>query len=354
MKDLKYIIKRVIIGTLIALSIMFFKTVVFAQNSISSIQLNYTNTGSAEWQAMYNSNDKNFANWGRGKLFFTTLVYKDSPNTTFDVPGVVGVYAYSGSNLFTCQTGSVNINEDGDDYIKGYMLNVVCDMNMAEKGITQIVIQFETNAQNTWTTKTSFYMTFATDLTLNNTQIIQEQEAYTRDVINNATNLINQTNSNLVTNILNAINTNHNAMYNLLLAKLDGQTQAINDNTQAVNDVNDSINNSTTDNPSGALNNMNSKISDNNVISDLLTLPIRFYQTILNSLNATCTPYNLGRLFNTDLVLPCKNIEDLLGSGIVTIIDTGLCGLFVFTIRKKFVNIFENITSLRDRGNELE
>lgn len=125
-------------------------------------------------------------------------------------------------------------------------------------------------------------------------------------------------------------------------------------NNDAINNVNDTLNDSSVDNPNGSLTDMNSKIATNSVISDLLLLPVTLFQNIVNSINGTCSTFNLGSLFGTNLTMPCIDIESIIGSALWGVIDILLCGLFVLAMRKKFVDIFQNITSLKDGGNQVE
>lgn len=129
---------------------------------------------------------------------------------------------------------------------------------------------------------------------------------------------------------------------------------AINDNTQATEDINNTINDNTTDDPSSDISSMNSKLASNNSITQLLTLPIQMYQNILNSVNGSCSSFSLGSLYGHNLTLPCINLQSLLGSTLYGIIDILISGLFILSFRKKMVDIFNNMTSLKDRGNELE
>ena len=124
--------------------------------------------------------------------------------------------------------------------------------------------------------------------------------------------------------------------------------------TNAVEDVNNSINDSTTDDPGSDIDNMKDKVATNGTISQLLTLPIQLYQNILNSVSGSCSSFNLGNLFGTNLLLPCINLQQLLGSTLYGIIDILCSGLFILSFRKKMVDIFNHMTSLNDRGNELE
>lgn len=103
------------------------------------------------------------------------------------------------------------------------------------------------------------------------------------------------------------------------------------------------------------LNGIGESIATNNVISNLLLLPITLYQRIINVASSnTCQRYYLGNLYGTDLYLPCIDIDDIVGSTIWGSIDLFVTGYFIISIRKRFVDIFNNMTSLKDRGNEIE
>lgn len=135
---------------------------------------------------------------------------------------------------------------------------------------------------------------------------------------------------------------------------VNNATNAINNNTNATNNINNSINDSSVDDPTNSINNMSNKVASNGTITQLLTLPIQLYQNILNSVNGSCSSFNLGNLLGTSLLLPCINLQQLLGSTLYGIIDVLCSGLFILAFRKKMVDIFNHMTSLNDRGNELE
>ena len=127
--------------------------------------------------------------------------------------------------------------------------------------------------------------------------------------------------------------------------------QSIVDSNQALNDT---LNNSSTDDPNNDINSMNSKTASNNSITQLLTLPITLFQNVLNNINGSCSAYSLGSLYGTSLTLPCINLESILGSTLWGVIDVLISGLFILSFRKKMVDIFNHMSSLNDRGNELE
>jgi len=123
---------------------------------------------------------------------------------------------------------------------------------------------------------------------------------------------------------------------------------------EKIDDVNDTLNDSTVDSSDNTLNGISSSIASNNVISNLLLLPVTLFQSIVNSLSGTCSSFSLGSLLGTELVMPCIDLSNYLGSNLFNVIDILFSGMFVLVIRKKFVDIFNNMTNLRDRGNEVE
>lgn len=164
---------------------------------------------------------------------------------------------------------------------------------------------------------------------------------------------------NTLNSKLNQIASNQNTLSSQQQQILQQQQSIIaeqENTTQAVEDVNDTLNNDTIDdnNTTGTLEDLSENLPTNSVISDLLLLPVRLFQNIVNSINGSCSPFNLGSLYGSNLTLPCINIESLIGSTLWSVIDILFCGAFVLIIRKKFVDIFYNLTDLRNGGNELE
>lgn len=164
-----------------------------------------------------------------------------------------------------------------------------------------------------------------------------------KEAINNATSIINNT-----MNTLNEALVNNNNYNSDRIIESNQQTQ------QSVDDLNDSITDSSIDNPSNALNGMNNYFGSNGVVSDLLLLPVRMFQSIVNTIDGTCSPFNLGVLLGHQLTMPCINLSSRLGSALYGVIDVLISGFFILSIRKKFVDIFEHFTSLKMGGNELE
>ncbi len=157
--------------------------------------------------------------------------------------------------------------------------------------------------------------------------------------------LKSQQNNQDYTAILNEIKSNQNDYKNEL--------NNVNSSIKKTNDTltDDNIDNTNT---SSTLEDLSEDLPTNSVISDLLLLPVRLFQNILNNINGSCNTFNLGSLFGSNLTLPCINIETLIGSSLWSVIDILFCGAFVLVIRKKFVDIFHNFTDLKNGGNAVE
>ena len=135
----------------------------------------------------------------------------------------------------------------------------------------------------------------------------------------------------------------------IIQSETNNLLQQQNNNT---NNINNSINDSSIPNNSE----ISSKFSDfdnflptNNTISSLLTMPITLFTNVLNSINANCSLFNLGSLMGTNITLPCINLQSLLGNTLWSLIDVLFSGLFVFVIGKKFIKVFNNFSSLKEK-----
>lgn len=139
---------------------------------------------------------------------------------------------------------------------------------------------------------------------------------------------------------------------------INQNNQIINQNQQIINqgqqtndklnDINGSINNDNVDDPSSSINSFKDKLATNGVITQLIGLPVTLFTKVLNSVNGTCSTYNLGSLFGTDLILPCVNIQNYLGTTLWSIIDVLISGLFVYSISRKFIKVFESMSSMNE------
>lgn len=457
-----------------------------AEERIQSIPFGYAQESNSTNINIYNSNNANFANWGRGYLTFSIVQYKAGVGTSFTMSTINGIKVTSSGNIYVCQYGSVQNNFSYDnDNMKAVAYSVICDVTMGEDGLQRIDIEMMNGSNatlsNSIVTRTSDYMTFSDNLEVDissviSTQttlmqqymntIIQNQATYTQSINTTITNIVNSnfaTLNSIMNNGIDAINgrldqiiannqvcnyidksnietdnkalitngiignnfnnygitdyikisknakikiltnfqvsasTSEMCFYNInkvvISCKLNN-TLSINQlitipnnasyvrfsinkvnnepqieicdtaqnitnqqNEQIINsqkETNDTLKDSSVDDPDSDLEDMQENEISNSVISDLLLLPINMFENIIDAIGGTCSSFPLGELLGTSLVLPCINIPSLIGNNLWNVIDILFCGIFVLSIRKKFVDIFENITSLKDRGNELE
>lgn len=116
----------------------------------------------------------------------------------------------------------------------------------------------------------------------------------------------------------------------------------------SINDLNSTLNDTSQPNTSSDINDMNDMVASDTPISDLITMPLTLINAYINGINSACSPVNLGNLYGTDLILPCINLEQRLGSNLWSIIDTFFCIFMCYNIGMLFVTAFDGITSLRD------
>lgn len=330
----KYIIKRIIIGTGIALALMFIKgnllmtvDAMTVQNATptSMYMVDYNGTQSNMNMTTFSFTGLNLNLYGRS---FTSDVdrfyfyYNFDNNSHLDISQPLDMhlvmYANFKSNLnnpyrvfivdanhnaYTCLTegASRTYNNSNLIAVTGYYTDVYCSNIALSHGTFKLYIgdSFSTNQGDIGISKITVY-----------------KHGSNQDVVN-----------------------------------------AVNNNTSATNAVNDSLNDDSIDeeNAEQAVEDLDTMISSNSNVSDLITMPITMFQTLVNSLDSrSCSSISLGSLYGHNLTLPCIRPSTYLGSGIVNTIDLILCGLFALVIRKKVVDIFNNITSLKDRGNEFE
>ena len=86
----------------------------------------------------------------------------------------------------------------------------------------------------------------------------------------------------------------------------------------------------------------------NGTITNLLQLPITLLLAFSSNLGGACYYYNLGALFGTNLIMPCVNLSELLGSTLWSTIDIIISGFMIYAIGKKMIRIFNDLTSLKD------
>lgn len=154
---------------------------------------------------------------------------------------------------------------------------------------------------------------------------------YTCDVSN--ASIVEQS----IINSQNIIN-NQNSNTNKIIQNQDENTQ----------ELKDSITSESQPNTNSNINDMNNMVASDTPISDLITMPLTLINAYINGVNSSCSPVNLGNLYGTDLILPCINLEQRLGTNLWHIIDSFFSIFMCYNIAMLFITAFDGITSLRD------
>lgn len=121
-----------------------------------------------------------------------------------------------------------------------------------------------------------------------------------------------------------------------------------NQTNEKLDDLNQNITNNNVNGVENAFESFEGFITDNSTITQLITMPITLYSSILNGIQSTCQPFILGDLFGTSLTIPCVNIGNYLGSTLWSMIDVIISGFAIFAISKKLIKIFNNFSSMKE------
>lgn len=295
-------------------------------------------------------NTTNVANDNKGMMYYIALNDKSiyvnyiySVNALYCGPsmGTPDLYVWNGNDynstgnmiittdLYHTYKGVPNIefNADGSNFMS---CNILYSVFKATRSGTIMGLQVRTSS----TTSSTFHYLIG----------------YNIESLGNG----NELTSSQVQNIINNSGLATASSVNQINQATNEVKQQVEELNQQQEETNNILNDDSIDNPNNAISGMEQNNASNGVISDLLLLPVRLFQNILNNINGTCTSFNLGTMFNHNLTLPCINLSNYLGTALYNVIDVLISGIFVLSIRKKFVDIFENFTALKTGGNELE
>lgn len=155
--------------------------------------------------------------------------------------------------------------------------------------------------------------------------------------------------------VTNVNNNNNNKIIivskdNICVPSTYSQYYQQNQLNNSINNLDDTLKDDTVDENgvADAFEDFNDYLDDNSTITQLITLPVTLYTAILNNLNGTCQPFNLGKLYGEDLILPCINISQYLGNTLWSMIDIIISGFAVYAIAKKMIKVFNNFSSLKE------
>ena len=219
LKDLKYIIKRILIGIGIALALMTIKGNFMLQahalQAISSWSMGaqtsvVDNTTNA---VTWTTGSTVFANQGDGELLFTFSIYKVDGASTSPNVAPRFVRAHTSGDSYVCYIGSSTL---ANSTFNGGTYSAICPMHLGIGGLTSVVVALQDNQQNslsnyrvvfnglfTWKRDTEYNLLDANNNKLNNignSDVISNNNQNTQDIINNqdsnTQDVINNQNSN--------------------------------------------------------------------------------------------------------------------------------------------------------------
>lgn len=93
--------------------------------------------------------------------------------------------------------------------------------------------------------------------------------------------------------------------------------------------------------------------ASNSPISSLLTLPLKLLNNINTGLSGTCSAFNLGSFFGTDLILPCINLEQRLGAFLWGLIDSFFCIFLIYNVGMLAIKIWTDVIMMKDFFSDL-
>lgn len=135
------------------------------------------------------------------------------------------------------------------------------------------------------------------------------------------------------------------------LKQLSQDFSGVIDEIQGTNDrldnIDDTLKDENVDISDDTIADLESFLPQNGVITQLITLPLTLYQHVLNSINSSCSDFSLGSLYGTDLIIPCFTLDGYFGS-FWNILDLMISGFFVYTIAKKMIAVFNNMSNLEE------
>lgn len=173
-------------------------------------------------------------------------------------------------------------------------------------------------------------------------------------------NLGNQVNSN---NMVSGINSLNDKLLQAITQMQQNQTST---NTwlervrDAVKQMHDTMNDDGIDenDQDSKINNIKNSGYNNNSISAIVLLPVKVFESAVTGLSSnSCSPINLGSLYNTDLILPCISSSDMqtwLSSSVYSLIDILMSFCVILGIRKLVLKIYSTIVYLREGGGTID
>lgn len=269
------------------------------------------------WRVFTSNFNNTWANAGSGYIRFNFSMQKYSGSSTNQVLApMTATVANTLGNDFPCDIGSISVN---NSTYNDQVYSAICPVNFYNgSGLKHIVINFNTNTSTN--DPSYYYVVLDGRISFEVPQYIQDNS---QAIINSQTQI---------------------------LQEQQQTTQAIEDNTQAIQDVDDTLKDDDVDTENAEDLFEDTDDYSNSPVSDMLTMPITLLQNMLNGINGTCSPVNLGRFgfASNDLILPCIHPQNYLGSTLWGVIDALFSIFMIYNIAMLFIAYYDMILTLGD------
>lgn len=127
------------------------------------------------------------------------------------------------------------------------------------------------------------------------------------------------------------------------------QHQDSQDTQQKIDDVKNTITDSNVNgnNSSDTISSIGDSFNtENDFLLGLLTIPYTFWNSITNVFSNSCSPLNVGTMFEKPLIFPCIELNDYLGSVFTTIIDVIFSGIIMSAFVRRIIRYYQALLSL--------
>lgn len=272
------------------------------------------------WRVFTSNFNEKWVNLGSGYIRFNFSLQKYSGASTHQVlaPMTASVTNTLG-NEFPCDIGTASVNNATHNE---QIYSAICPVNFYNNsGLHSVVINFNTNTSSN--DYAYYYIWLDGRFSFEVPQFIQDNS---QAIINSQSQIIQQQQQT---------------------------TKAIEDNTKATKELKDTINSDDVNADSKLDDLFSGKIDYTSTpIIGIFRMPITFLQKILNSVNGTCSSFNLGKFefANYSFVLPCITPSKYLKSNhfdLWTII-TGLFNMFmIYNLGVLMLRFYECVTDLK-------
>lgn len=336
---MKNMIKRIIIGVIIGLVLMACRKYLFI--NASALSVDGTDIRTPAWTTVSsNYNNSIIRVWAKD-------IYPDLASWSLAAVKNKYVYVsfctdmpslgYSKTTMWNPTTGS---NATGEDMkLAGNLTSKTCTFSNGYQGHVmyikfRLVISLLNVGNSDYTYPLNDYISF-------NIGTRQEYSITAQSVVATDDDVDIYANDFNIDAMVSAQNVTNQAINNT--------TNAVNNNTNAINNMNDSIKDeSSPDAKSDLFDGITTDDESNSPVSDLILMPLTLMNAYVDGFSSSCNSFDLGSLYGYNIVLPCINIEDYLGSNLWALIDIMFTIFLVYNIGLMCVSMYESITSLED------